>query len=279
MFCSIESVTLGVCNVESALKFFRDEMGLRVVNDTRASVGLLGAWRRPVHESVRLVDLVRSGPKASLGGRIRLALFEDCAQTPPSQGGESALRPPNQGPWALDLRAAGNTNPPALIAGPDGLPILSSTQADPSAPALSGIWIASSDLAASTRFYAEALGLSSSNESDTSALIPSATITQRVSYHSADAHRAKIIAAHFAPGGASAAAARHQPAMSVGQVGFNLITVRCDDLDELEKRLERLAIAPLTQPTHVGMPSGYPGRVMIAPGPNGELFEFDEITV
>jgi hypothetical protein len=316
MFCSIESVTLGVRNLESGLEFFRDRMGMRVVNDTRVSVGLLGAWRRPVHESVRLVDLVAAASDGASAvaaaqesaGRIRLACFEDCELLPVS-GARSAtnarsstdaldatsvasnsatspepeLTPPSRGVWALDMSSTGDggartadattagstSSQLTLVAGPDALPLIVSKQTPAN---LSAIWVASNDLEASARFYGQTLGLNPSNSGSPTLPLPSVNCTQRESFRSTDPNSLRIITAHFAPSAVSPAP------MSVGQVGFNLITVRCDDLDELEKRLDAIGIAPITRPTHVGMPSGYPGRVMLAPGPNGELFEFDEIT-
>lgn len=57
MLTAIESVTAGVSDLPAALRIFRDALGLEVTADMHASVGLLSAWRHPVHEAVRLAAL------------------------------------------------------------------------------------------------------------------------------------------------------------------------------------------------------------------------------
>jgi catechol 2,3-dioxygenase-like lactoylglutathione lyase family enzyme len=319
MFCSIESVTVGVSNLESSLKFFRDRLGMSVVNDTRASVGLVAAWRRPVHESVRLVDLASAGALVSPAaggkrakevpasaktlppGRIRLAVYEDLAPAALRSGGGTAVDParvPSTGPWALEFFGAGpggaldrgaktgaaqasspndssgmkasNRAPSDVEQSPDGLCVFTS----PTAPATNdlsltqlALRVASTNLTASTRFYTEALGLQSVVVDE------SASSGKRTIFGSPASPQLKIIVAD-----PSAARTTTPTAMSVGQLGFNLITLRCEDLDELRKRIEALGMKAITEPTHVGLPFGYPSRVMIVAGPNGELFELDEIT-
>jgi len=332
MFCSIESVTVGVGNLESGLQFFRDRLGMRVVNDTRASVGLVAAWRRPVHESVRLVDLasaasmvaalspsgakrpkpVPASAKSLPPGRVRLAVYEDWVLTAASRDvlGDKTI-PPTSGPWAIELARAGESAADKLNAthGPDGLLVLMTgaveglnvattpeaqsaagsappsssspgvnAKADQVAASLSSIWISTSNLTASTRFYTEALGLQSFNDSKLATRLSNGSVNaaQCVAFGSKDNTSPKIVIASV---GAPSTEQQAGTSMAVGQLGFNLITMRCDDLDELQKRIEALGIKPITEPAHVGMPFGYPSRVMIVPGPNGELFEFDEIVV
>lgn len=338
MFCSMESVTVGVGNVESGLQFFRDRLGLRVVNDTRASVGLVAAWRRPVHESVRLVDLasaasivspstggkkkkvVPASSKSLPPGRVRLAVYEDVRLSPASRDalGDKTI-PSTSGPWGLEF--TGSADGPvssSLVQGPDGLLVLApasfgeqgpspsqatrnppavgsvSTSATRSAPSsasatgkhaalaaarsasLSALWISTSHFAASTRFYTEALGLQSVNDPTLAAHLTNTKVSECVAFSSKEFPQFKLVLASF---DTPTLEQQIATSMAVGQLGFNLISMRCDDLDELQKRIEALGIEPVTEPAHVGMPFGYPGRVMIVAGPNGELFEFDEITV
>jgi len=196
MVSAIESVTIGVSDIERALALFRDRMGYRVELDVRASVNLLAAWKLPVHEDVRLVTLSADGHGA---GRIRLARFPDPPQatTRLDFGPGAPDRPTDAGPKALDiytgapiatavdaLTAAGclarsaperfeigeNDTEEAILSGPDGVPLLvmvghaHQAGARRFAPAagcfseVATVSIVASDLDASRRFYEEALG-------------------------------------------------------------------------------------------------------------------------
>lgn len=75
---SIQSVTIAVRDLDASVRLFREKLGLDVVSDTHASVGLLSVWKRPVHEAVRLVDL---GKVTGQAGLIRLAFFQDYGLT------------------------------------------------------------------------------------------------------------------------------------------------------------------------------------------------------
>lgn len=84
MVTGLESVTVGVVDVDSALASFRDVAGLRRESDANASVSLLAAWRYPVHADVRLVELACDEG----AGRVRLARF-DPARSDPNAGQEA----------------------------------------------------------------------------------------------------------------------------------------------------------------------------------------------
>ncbi len=73
MIPGLESVTVGVGHLDTALAEFRRIKGMRIESDTRASVSLLSAWRYPVHADVRLVELSCDGRPF---GRVRLAQYE-----------------------------------------------------------------------------------------------------------------------------------------------------------------------------------------------------------
>src|SRR5688572_3993009 len=156
MISTIESVTLGITRLEPALHLFRDQLGLKVVQDTRASVGLLSAWKLPVHESVRLLDLANG---TSSAGRIRLAFYEDGTR---DHGGQEAHTTPTApltvGPKAVDFRHSGS-----LIKGAsaDGLPVWLPTSEQLNARSgadISALWLITADPAASTQFYCEIFG-------------------------------------------------------------------------------------------------------------------------
>jgi catechol 2,3-dioxygenase-like lactoylglutathione lyase family enzyme len=196
MISAIESVTVGVRDLDAALAFFRDRMHYKVELDVRASVSLLSVWRLPVHEDVRLVTLSADGHGF---GRIRLAQFPDSGEiaTRLDFGPGAPDQPTDVGPKALDiytgtpieaaitaLSAAGctprgkaerfeigsNDTEEIILSGPDGVPLLlmvghahqSGTRRFAPAPArfseVATVSIVTADLDASRRFYEEALG-------------------------------------------------------------------------------------------------------------------------
>jgi catechol 2,3-dioxygenase-like lactoylglutathione lyase family enzyme len=118
MVSGIESVTVGVQDLDAAISHYRDRLRLTVLQDSCASVGLLAAWRRPVHESVRLIEL--GAPQHALA-RVRLAQFE------------------------CDVH--GDVSKDALLVGPRAL-----------AAPVATVVILTADSAASARFYVEGFG-------------------------------------------------------------------------------------------------------------------------
>jgi catechol 2,3-dioxygenase-like lactoylglutathione lyase family enzyme len=233
MVSGIESVTVGVRDLDVALADFSDRLGLRVLHDSCVSVGLLAAWRRPVHESVRLIEL---GVPNLAFGRIRLAQFEaDLDERPPQE---------------------------AVVVGPRSLGMPVAT-----------IAILTDDVAASTRFYAEGLGWRAVEKlpREASALFPSDSV-EVIGFSAPDTKGVDALIGRLA-----SIPVRRPPAPAMpGRVGINLSTCRCADLDVVERRLADIGIEPVTRPTHVGLPLGEPGRVMLVRGPADELFELVE---
>ncbi len=105
MISGIECVTLGIRDLEAALKLFKDVCGFTIESDTRASVSLLSVWGLPPYEDVRLVELSCDGYAF---GRIRLAVFpERLGDVTRRDHGDGARdRPTDVGPKALDLYVA-----------------------------------------------------------------------------------------------------------------------------------------------------------------------------
>lgn len=196
MVSAIESVTVGVRDMEAALAVFQGTMGYRVELDVRASVSLLAAWRLPVHEDVRLVTLSADGYP---WGRIRLAGFPEgpAAATRRDHGPDAPDRPTDAGPKALDVYTGApiaravellelqgwtarsrperfeigpNDTEEVIVSGPDGMPLLlmvghahssGKRRFAPAAGAFSEVAtvsVVSAHLDASRRFYEEALG-------------------------------------------------------------------------------------------------------------------------
>jgi catechol 2,3-dioxygenase-like lactoylglutathione lyase family enzyme len=277
MVSAIESVMLRVDDLESSLRTFRDELGLVIVSDGRASVGLLSAWRYPVHESVRLVELASGRPAVA---RLRLARFED---SPPSS---DAMR---FGPQVLDFRSGAPSPSAAGVrvgsAGQRWIAPAYRAGADPrsASETIAWVWVRTADLENARRFYADGLGFAERplDEDAVSCAEPFAALLGVPA-----GARLRLCAVHSAEdphGGVVLFEYSHEPPTvgplrPVGRPGINLLSCRCARLDELIDRLEPLGIEPLSPPTHVGLPRGLPGRVMVVRGPNDELFEFIDET-
>jgi hypothetical protein len=216
----IESATAGVRDMAAAVAFCRDRLRLEVVSDARASVGLLGAWKRPVHETLRLVELALPGGRAP---RLRLAEYENPMPRPEAATGLRAFVVP----------AARDES----LAGPDGIAI--ALHRVPRA----SVVLAADDLDAATRFHTDVLGWTS-----------------------------------LEAGGVELVEGPRDEAMpGPGHLGLTHLTCACDDLDEVLTRIEAMSLEPVTRPSHVGLPGGRPGRVMLVRAPGGALYELYEI--
>lgn len=291
MTSTIESITLTLDDVGSGLRFFRQELGLSIVSDSHASVGLLAAWRHPVHESVRLIELASTGTGAT---GIRLIQFEDAARALRLVAREPTPTPRAApgGPRLLDARPAvptvalGN----ARVA-PDDLPWIGSAQREKEGTgAVSWVWIrALGEQERAHRFYAEVLGFAarpSSSESTPQPCPPALAshlgiapgeLLQLDVFHPAERSGAGVVLFRSAVLDTAAGPPTTEPSRRLGSRGVSLLTWRCDDLDALIGRLKALALEPLAAPSHVGTPQG-PARVVAVRGPEGELLEFVEVS-
>jgi hypothetical protein len=289
MVSAIESIMLTLDDLGSGLRFFGDELGLSIVSDGHASVGLLAAWHHPVHESVRLIEL---GPTGTGTPSIRLAHFEDPAKAirVVARGTASAAPFGLRGPRLLDARTAAPTVAPGHVrAAPDNLPWIGSAQRPKrSAEAIRWVWIhAPGEPQRARRFYAEALGFISLPSP--SGREPQPCPPELASYLGVVPGELLQIEAlrpdHGSGAGvllfrsvvAAAELPRAAPPHRLGSGGISLMSCRCDDLDGLIERLRPLALEPLAAPSHVGTPQG-PARVMAVRGPEEELLEFVEVS-
>jgi catechol 2,3-dioxygenase-like lactoylglutathione lyase family enzyme len=227
MVGAIESVTVGVPDLEAAVTDYRRRLQWTVLRNTCASVGLLAAWHRPVHESVRLVEL---GMPDRACARLRLAQFE------------------------YEVRTAHDA------------------QADPGPP----IAVITEDATASARFYTEGFGwrLIEPPTDEARARFPAGS-SGFMAFAAKEHADPDVVIAHRASPGAP----RPREASMPGRLGVALATCPCQDLDAVEQRLAAIGIEPVTRPTHVGLPAGRPGRVMLVRGPADELFELFDLTV
>jgi len=295
MIKAITSVTLAVSDLDSSLRLFRERLGLAVVIDGHASVGLLAAWGYPVHESVRLVELAAAD---AMLGHIRLAAFEDAEaipQAPVPRAGGASHGPAAQvaGAVAIAFRGSGRENA-FILSELEGLPellvaggmrdrsIASHRRAPPSAPTtFDSVWVLAGPSPLANRFYVEALGFSAAAlpaslpaylESALRSIleIPPGSSLQATTYRTPGGRRGDVVLIR-----SSAPCGAFRP-RRVGEPGINLVSFECDSLDELSKCLGALALEPLAPPSHVALPDGRPGKVMVVRGPSAELFEFIE---
>jgi catechol 2,3-dioxygenase-like lactoylglutathione lyase family enzyme len=141
------------------------------------------------------------------------------------------------------------------------------------------ISVVGADVAATRAFYEGVLGLVPLTNTETKeefrALAnkltgtPPDTRTHWLLYGAPGEPSGKILVVTFAPSQGKRLAGRMRP----GRLGFSLLTHATDDLDALHVRLERAGHAILTPPTVVDW-NGTRRRVLLAEGPNEELFEF-----
>lgn len=227
MVGGIESVTVGVRDLEAAVAEFRDRLRAPVLRDTCASVGLLAAWQRPVHESVRLVELGRAGEPH---GRVRLASFEAPVSEP-------AAEPLCVGPLAFGGVAT--------------------------------LTVLAEDLEAGAKFYMQGFGWRNT-EPGRDAARAFGPGPVRVRAFAAEASGAiDVLLGHH-----SDRSVPRSPRLSMpGRIGINFCTAWCEDLDAVRAGLAAIGVEPVMPPTHVGLPIGTPGRVMLVRGPSDELFE------
>lgn len=141
------------------------------------------------------------------------------------------------------------------------------------------ISVVGADVAATRRFYEDVLGLKALTNTETAeefrALAnkltgtPPETRTHWLLYAAPGEPSGKILVVTFTPSQGKRLTGRMRP----GRLGFSLLTHVADDLDALRARLEGEGHAILTPPTVVDW-NGSRRRLMLAEGPNEELFEF-----
>jgi catechol 2,3-dioxygenase-like lactoylglutathione lyase family enzyme len=139
------------------------------------------------------------------------------------------------------------------------------------------------DLAATRRFYAQGLGLHGVDIDDELQGeerervcrlfgVPPDTRVTLVLFRDPAQPSGKVLGVHFHERTTAALAHPMQP----GNLGINLFSTRCAHLEALRERLQANGLAEHLPITHVALGDGMPARVMLARGPNGELFEFIE---
>jgi catechol 2,3-dioxygenase-like lactoylglutathione lyase family enzyme len=184
----------------------------------------------------------------------------------------------------------------ALATGPERIPLLlmvghrhpkRAQRAVPPAGRTSEVATVSvivADLAATRRFYVDGLGLTADGVDDELhgddrarvcrlMGVPEDTRVSLVLFRDPAQPSGKVLAVHFHD--RTTPALRH--AMRPGNLGISLFSTRCPQLEALRERLQTGGGVTEHLPIlHVALGDGMPARVMLARGPNGELFEFIE---
>jgi catechol 2,3-dioxygenase-like lactoylglutathione lyase family enzyme len=321
LISGIESVTLGVRDIDAVLALLRDVCGMAVESDTRASVSLLALWGLRPHEDVRLVELSCAGYAF---GRIRLAAFPMPLnrRTRSDAGNDAVDAPTDVGPKALDLYVspplaaaaqaltAAGCRPyggPArfhvrdmdteevMLSGPEDVSLLlmvghrhpPHAQREPPQGArtseVATVSVVTADLAATRRFYVEGLGLAADGIDDRISGTAARDVRRLfgvvdpgdvslVMLRDPEQPSGKILAVQFH----GAAERPLQSPMRPGNLGIALFSTRCPGLETLRDRLTAAGQTEYLPILHVALGDGIPARVMLARGPNGELFEFIE---
>jgi catechol 2,3-dioxygenase-like lactoylglutathione lyase family enzyme len=309
---AIECVTVGVSDAQAALALYRDVFKLRIDQLAAVPAARSAAWGLPPDVSATCLELSCAGYPV---GRLRLLATDlaDPGHVRQDLDGESDS-PYDIGPKAMDfyppttvaeaieeLEAAGfpaRSRPVAheegglashelLFTGPDGVGVLvmEGEHGDlwrDRAPAagyseVSTLAIIGADPEATTRFYAEGLGLTCALDvtPPAEAADPIAEIAgmargtrlRLLLFRESGEPSGKVLVVHpvDAPG------PRLRDRMRPGRIGIALATVRVDDLDAAIARTTRAGGVVERGPVAVET-----GRVALLRGPNEELFELDE---
>ncbi len=227
-----------------------------------------------------------AGPKA-----LDLYVAPPLARTVDILGGAGcALR---AGPVRFLVRDSDSEE--AMLTGPGDVPLLlmvghrHPARAQRSIPAagrtseIATVSVVVADLAATRRFYVDGLGLRGVDIDDELQGeerervcrlfgVPDDTRVSLVLFRDPAQPSGKVLGVHFHERTTTALT----NAMRPGNVGINLFSTRCAHLEALRDRLQANGIAGHLPIAHVALGDGMPARVMLARGPNGELFEFIE---
>jgi catechol 2,3-dioxygenase-like lactoylglutathione lyase family enzyme len=180
-----------------------------------------------------------------------------------------------------------------LFSGPDGVPVLimvghrhyptSMRAGSPDGPfsEVPTISIVAGDLTRTRAFYSGVLGLKAVTDAETPeayrSLVnnltgtPQGTRIQFLLYADPPEASGKILCVHFFNRTGKRLTGRMKP----GHLGFSLLTHNAKNLDELHQKLRVFGSEIVTPPTLI-TDDGKPYKMMLAKGPNEEMFEFTQ---
>ncbi len=314
MVSGMSSVTVGVSSLDEARRLFVDTMGLDVEFDGELSDSLAAAWHLPHGHSRRLMELscrgyptgrlrllqcapnaprmrddhdggdsgVDVGPKA-IDFYVRDPL-EKYLQKIEQVGCRRRSEPVRHATKDYDSEEV-------VISGPDGVPMLlmvghrhkpehlRSWPADVEYSEIATTSVVCGDLALSREFYSTVLGMRASTDSRTRPedldRVADLTGTPRgegihfLVFKGEGEPSGKTLLVHFYGSSGKRLVGRSRP----GHLGVALFSYRAPELATLRDGIEAFGLGVLTEPTHVEGLYG-PQQVMLAMGPNEELFEF-----
>lgn len=180
-----------------------------------------------------------------------------------------------------------------LFSGPDGIPILimvghhhmptSKRKGTPDGPfsEIPTISIVAGDLDLTRAFYRDVLGLVAVGDAETAEEyrdlvddltgVPHGTRVHFLMHAAKGQSSGKILCVHFFERTGKRLVGRMRP----GHLGFSILTHDTSDLDDLYRKLSDFGLEIVTPPTNItGDGNSY--RMMLARGPNEELFEFTQ---
>jgi catechol 2,3-dioxygenase-like lactoylglutathione lyase family enzyme len=180
-----------------------------------------------------------------------------------------------------------------LFSGPDGVPVLimvghrhfstSLRAGSPDGPfsEIPTISIVAGDLMRTRAFYAGVLGLKAVADAETPESFrsmvnsltgtPDGTRIHFLLYGDSPEASGKILCVHFFNRTGKRLTGRMKP----GHLGFSLLTHDAKNLDELHQKLRVFGAEIITLPTLI-TDDGKPYKMMLAKGPNEEMFEFTQ---
>jgi catechol 2,3-dioxygenase-like lactoylglutathione lyase family enzyme len=180
-----------------------------------------------------------------------------------------------------------------LFSGPDGVPVLimvghrhsatSMRAGSPDGPfsEIPTISIVAGDLTRTRAFYSGVLGLRAVGDAETPEIYrnqvnnltgtPQGTRIHFLLYGDPPEARGKILCVHFFNRTGKRLTGRMKP----GHLGFSLLTHDAKNLDELHQKLRVFGAEIVTPPTLI-TEDGRPYKMMMAKGPNEEMFEFTQ---
>jgi len=312
---ALQVVTLGVSDLRESLRLFHDLMGLQIDREAALPEELLRFWGVAAGVSARAVELSCGGyPVGRLRlvafdpparQRARDDHGPGCPDTPFDVGPKAIdfyVRPPITDA-VKDIEGAGYRFRSApiryeigpyeseelLFSGPDNTPILimighrhpeSSQRRLPPGVRYSEVPTVSircADIAATRRFYGEALGLHCGTDAEvtdefrdlacTLTGVPKGSRLHFLTYQKQGEPSGKTLLIHLFERTGRRLTDRMRP----GNLGVTLYTYEADDLVGLRARLMAAGGAIVAEPAHCA------GRQrMLVKGPNEELFEFLE---
>ena len=319
MVSAARTITVGVSDLKEGRRLFGRVMELAEERQWIASRDLLDAWGLPQGTMARMSEYSCKGypmgrlrlAEFSPPAQVKVRLDHGSAAT------DTNL---DVGPKAIDFYVADpienavqrlvdagyqprsapkkhqighSISEELLFTGPDDVPLLlmvghrhAATSLRPGSPdgpfsEVATVSVVCGDLAASRRFYGDALGLVPVNDAETPdeyrdlvcQLVgaPAGTRVHFLLYAQPGEASGKILLVHFFAATGKRLVGRMQP----GHLGFSLLTHMAPDLDDLQARVVAAGATVVCPPQLVTLPEG-PTRIMLVRGPNEEMFEFLE---